>query len=107
MKSIWANALLSDGEILFWYTGDKCNDWYDFYKDFYYARINSTEYEKSHKLELVCKELDGADNNKAFEVDAPNFYRQYEIGSDSRGRKPYGDREPFAPPYLPQPPKED
>lgn len=101
-NAVWANALLSDGKILFWYTGSKCNEWNDFYKDFYYSHINSMEYEKLHKLELVCKELDSSDNHKAFEADAPDFYRQYEISPDSKGCKPYGDNVPFAPPLSEQ-----
>ena len=48
MRTVYANALLSDGKILFWYTGNECKDWHDFYKDFYYAGLNMTEYEKSH-----------------------------------------------------------
>lgn len=87
--TVWANALLSDGKILFWYTGDKCNHWSDFYKDFYYAGINQTEYEKDHALELMCLEIDNSDNHKAFNVLAPSFYRQYEISPDSRGSRPY------------------
>ena len=35
MRTVYANALLSDGKILFWYTGDECKEWSDFYKDFY------------------------------------------------------------------------
>ena len=87
--TVWANACLSDGKILFWYTGSKCQTVYDFYKDFYYACINLTEYEKQHKLELAQKEIDNADNWKAFNVLAPDFYRNYEISQDSKGSKPY------------------
>lgn len=32
-KTIWANALLSDGRILFWYTGDRCDSANDFYNE--------------------------------------------------------------------------
>ena len=53
MRTVYANALLSDGEILFWYTGDECKSWHDFYKDFYYAGLHMVEYEKSHELKLV------------------------------------------------------
>lgn len=57
MRTLYANALLSDGKILFWYTGDECKAWHDFYKDFYYAGLNATEYEKSHNLQLVRWDL--------------------------------------------------
>lgn len=92
--TIYANALLSDGKILFWYTGrNKCNE-YDFYKDFYYSEINQTEYFKNHKIE--CKSIGFLDetedddyNNFCFNVLAKNFYRIWEISSDSKGSKPY------------------
>lgn len=51
---VWANALLSDGKILFWWTGDECRSIYDFYKDFYYAGLPG-DYEEHHKMELVKK----------------------------------------------------
>lgn len=89
---VWANALLSDGKILFWYTGDECKSVYDFYKDFYYARIKMTEYEKTHNLQLVKKmfiQRDESDNRAIFETYAPDFYRQYKISPDSKGAKPY------------------
>ena len=92
MSKIWANALLSDGQILFWYTGSECGQPIDFYKDFYYAGINMTEYESTHKLELAKKKftenIDG-DNRKIFEELAPDFYRQYKISPDSKGVRPY------------------
>ncbi len=49
-ESIWANALLSDGKILFWYIGSECKSKLDFYKDFYYAGIDYSEYETKHQL---------------------------------------------------------
>lgn len=90
-KKIWANALLSDGKILFWYTGSECDSIYDFYKDFYYAGINFSEYEKTHKLELVKTKFEEKQdsNYTIFHVLAPKFYKQYEISTDSKGCKPY------------------
>lgn len=91
--SIWANALLSDGKILFWYTDrDKAKSKFDFYKDFYYSRIKVDEYEKTHKLTLVRKEFfvfNDEDNNKIFDVEAVEFYKQYEISPDYKGQPPY------------------
>ena len=94
MRTVYANALLSDGKILFWYTGGECKDWHDFYKDFYYAGLNMIEYEKSHRLELdkigfEIKPSSWGYNNFIFEVLAKEFYRQYPISEDSKGRKPY------------------
>ena len=91
-KKVWANALLSDGKILFWYTGDECKDPYDFYKDFYYSHINMTEYGQLHKLELVKKmfiEESDNDNHLIFNVLARDFYKKYKISPDSKGAKPY------------------
>ena len=92
-NEIWANALLSDGEILFWRTGRERIDVFDFNKYFYYADIG-VEYIAAHKLELVKKkfevdEYDVRANNRVFEVDAKNFYRQFRIGPDCKGEKPY------------------
>lgn len=91
MKEIWANALLSDGEILFWYTGSECKEVYEFYKDFCYSHINMAEYEKTHKLSIVKMkfiEQNGDDNWRIFNILAPNFYRRYKISPDSKGDKP-------------------
>lgn len=92
-RTIYANVLLSDGKILFWYTGDKCDE-HSFYKDFYYAQINELEYSKNHKLE--CKsigfvdETDDEDFNWfCFEVLAKEFYKRWSISPDSKGRSPY------------------
>ena len=98
-KEIYANALLSDGKILFWYTGDKC-DKFSFYKDFYYSGINQMEYFKNHKMECVSEKFsyeyeekfDAHDiemNRWCFNVLAKAFYRQFEISPDSKGSKPY------------------
>lgn len=92
-KIIYANALLSDGKILFWYTGSKCNE-FSFYKDFYYSGINELEYIENHKIE--CKSIgfvDETDNEDfnwiCFNVLAKEFYKQWEISPDSKGQKPY------------------
>lgn len=92
-KTIYANALLSDGKILFWYTGAKCDE-FSFYKDFYYAGINELEYRKNHKLE--CKSIGFVDetdeedyNFFCFGVLAKAFYKQFEISEDSKGGRPY------------------
>lgn len=94
MRTVYANALLSDGKILFWYTGSECSSWQDFYKDFYYADIDGIEYEKTHNLQLVkmgfidpTEEWDF--NEFIFDVLAKEFYKQYSISEDSKGEKPY------------------
>lgn len=90
--TLYANALLSDGEILFYYTGgDKCNDYNEFYKDFYFAGINMLEYAKSHELKVEVMEITISEeyNNYVFENIAKEFYRLFSISKDSRGGKPY------------------
>lgn len=95
MKTIYANALLSDEKILFWYTGQSpCLDWREFYKDFYYAGIKATEYEKQHTLRVATMGFEDNTENEdynslIFDVLAKDFYRQFEISEDSKGEKPY------------------
>lgn len=99
MKTIWANALLSDGEILFWYTGQSpCLDWHEFYKDFYYSHINAVEYEKQHQLKVVNMGfVDNTTNEDyngfIFDVLAKEFYRKFPISKDSGGEKPYDEKD--------------
>lgn len=90
-RTVWANALLSDGKILFWSTGNECKSIYDFYKDFYYSGLPGN-YEDHHKMELVKKSFEqktAEDNRMIFDELAPEFYRQWEISEDSKGAKPY------------------
>lgn len=90
--SVWANALLSDGKILFWFTGIEYQEIWDFNMDFYFADINLMSYIQSHKLELVKQKFDiteEVDNNMIFEVLAPKFYSQWELSPDTKGCKPY------------------
>lgn len=95
VKTICANALLSDEKILFWYTGQSpCLDWREFYKDFYYAGINATEYEKQHTLRVATMGFEDNTENEdynslIFDVLAKDFYRQFAISEDSKGEKPY------------------
>lgn len=95
-KTIYANVLLSDGKILFWYTGDRCDE-NSFYKDFYYSRINELEYKKKHKVEcksigFVFDEEDNEYNNFCFDVLARDFYKLFEISPDSKGSNPHNTR---------------
>ena len=95
MKTIYANALLSDEKILFWYTGQSpCLNWYEFYKDFYYAGINATEYEKQHNLRVatmgfIDNTANEDYNSLIFDVLAKDFYREFAISPDSKCEKPY------------------
>lgn len=92
-KSVWANALLSDGKILFWYIGSECGSKLDFYKDFYYAGITYDNYVITHQLKLVKKEfkykVGEQDSNYIFNVLAPEYFKNFEISPDSKGQPPY------------------
>lgn len=92
-KTIYANALLSDGKLLFWYTGEKCSE-ESFYKDFYYSGINQAEYFNNHKMTMqnIAFEISEDDtelNNFVFEHLAPMFYSRFEMHEDSKGKNPY------------------
>lgn len=85
---------MSDGKILFWYIGDKCDSCNDFYKDFYYANINMNDYCKSHKLEVkrigfIDETEDNEYNSLCFDVLAKEFFKQYDISEDSSGKPAY------------------
>lgn len=89
-KEIWANAVLSNGEILFWSTGRERIGVNDFFKYFVYAGYGD-KYVETHKLELVKKkfevdEYDVCANNRVFEVDARNFYRQFKSAQTAKAK---------------------
>ena len=85
----FANAVLKDGKIMFWWSGDECYSIYDFYKDFYYAGLNMTEELKTGKYSLVKTPIDEIGR------DDVEFYRKYELHEDYKGANPhqYPDRE--------------
>ena len=65
-----------------------------FYKGFYYAGINATEYEKQHTLRVARMGFEDNTENEdynslIFDVLAKDFYRQFAISEDSKGEKPY------------------
>lgn len=84
MKKFYANALLKNGKIMFWWSGDKCNSPYDFYKDFYYSGMNMKKELETGEYSLVSQEISAIGSQ-----DEENFYRQFEIHEDSKGKKPY------------------
>lgn len=84
MADKYANALLKDGKIMFWWSGDECKSEYDFYKDFYYAGLNMTEDLNTGKYKLITQKIPsiGSDEEK-------EFYKQFEIHEQSKGARPY------------------
>jgi len=96
-SKIYATALLSDGEILFWRTGQHERSEYDFYKDFMYAELNEREYFDNHKMttEVIAFEFEDKEedsiNNFVFNVLAKEFFKLYPISKDSKGTPAYGE----------------
>lgn len=81
-RTIWANAVLKDGKLMFWWTGDECRMVEDFYKDFYYSGLKMSEELATGKYTLEKQIVD------SFDADV-DFYKRFELHEDFKGRKPY------------------
>lgn len=81
--SKWANAVLKDGKIIFWWSGDKCQGIEDFYKDFYYEELNMLDEIKTGRYSLVQKEI------ARIGLDDTEFYKDFQIHEDFIGHRPY------------------
>jgi hypothetical protein len=79
---IYANAVLKDGKLLFWWTGDKCKSVEDFYKDFLYSGLKMMEEIKNFEYELKAKQVDSFEDGK-------EFYKQFPLHEEYKGEKPY------------------
>lgn len=79
---IYANAVLKDGKLLFWWTGDKCKSVEDFYKDFLYSGLKMMEEIKNFEYELKVKQVDSFEDGK-------EFYKQFPLHEEYKGAKPY------------------
>lgn len=82
---IWANAVLKDGKLMFWWTGSECKDVWDFYKDFMYSGLNTKAEIETGRYNLVKKQIEKFEDGK-------DFYRQYEL---HELRKLFGGRNPY------------
>ena len=81
-KEIYANVVLKNGKLIFWLTGNKCNDVNDFNKDFYYSGLNIVDELKNYNYELKSEKINSFDEDK-------NFYKQFELCDGYKGKKPY------------------
>lgn len=81
-SEIWANAVLKDGKLIFWWTGDKCKEVWDFYKDFMYSGLKMKDEIETGRYELVKQKIEKFEDDK-------DFYRQYELHEDFKGGNPY------------------
>ena len=84
MEYKYANALLKDGKLMFWWSGSKCHSVYDFYKDFYFAGLKMTEELATGKYKLVTQKILFIGS-----LAEKEFYKQFEIHEQSKGARPY------------------
>lgn len=82
MSEIWTNAVLKDGKLIFWWTGDECKDIWEFNKDFYYSGLKMKEELETGRYKLVKQKIEKMEDDK-------DFYRQYELYEPFKGQKPY------------------
>ena len=81
-QKIYANAVLKDGKLLFWWTGDECKSVYDFYKDFMCSGLKMMEEIENFDYELRVKQV------RSFE-EGKEFYKQFSVHEEFKGEKPY------------------
>lgn len=90
-ERIWANALLKDGKIMFWWTGNKrLYRFGHFSKSFYYTGISLRDeiMNSTYTVESAMMDGRGQDGYK----EAIEWYRRYEISPDSKGLPAYEER---------------
>lgn len=80
-RTIFANAVLKDGKLMFWYTGSESNDLSDFNKDFLYTGLNMMEEINTGRYTLKSQIV-----KDVYDV---SFYKQFELHEDFKGQKPY------------------
>lgn len=81
-QRIYANAVLKDGKLIFWYTGHEREELWDFHKDFLHSGLNIKNEIETGRYELVKHKIDKFEDDK-------NFYKQYELYEPFVGKKPY------------------
>ena len=79
----FANAVLKDGKIIFWWSGEECVSVEDFYKDFYYAGLNMDKELETGRYSLVKKTIEEIGK------DDIEFYKLFQLHEDFRGFSPY------------------
>lgn len=71
-REIWANAVLKNGKLIFWWTDSEKKEMWDFYKDSPNGDLRMKEALQTGRYELVNRKVEKAE-------DAEEFYRQYEM----------------------------
>lgn len=80
-REIWANAVLKDGKLIFWYTGGERHDLYDFRMDFLYSGLRMGDEIASGRYKLIKRIVKNFNDT--------SFYDQFELHKNYKGRKPY------------------
>lgn len=87
-KQIYANALLKDGKIMFWWTGYSPSFYpHDFYKDFYFSGLDMDKELSSGRYSIQVLGT-GRTGEYGFSL-AREWYKNFEIHPDSKGARPY------------------
>lgn len=74
-ETVWANALLSDNQLLFWHIGNKQKTcWLDFASNFYKNSIPPLIYMNCHKIHIESKQF-----LKTQEKEIDSFFRQWDL----------------------------
>ena len=81
-REIWANAVLKDGKLIFWWTGKECKEVWYFYQDFEWSGLDMIKELKTGRYELVKQEIKKMEDDK-------DFYKQYKLYEPFKGINPY------------------
>ena len=80
-NEMWANAVLKDGKLMFWRTGNEKYEVWDFSKDFLYSGMDMGKEIASCKYELIKQIVSSFEDT--------SFYEQFELHEGFKGRSPY------------------
>lgn len=80
MSKIWANAVLKDGKLMFWWTDSKRKKMWDFYKDSPHGYLRMKRALQTGRYKLINRKVDKME-------DAQKFYSQYELYSPYENSK--------------------
>lgn len=84
MENVYANAVLKDGKLIFWWSGYECHSVDDFYEDFFCSGLNMKEELKNHDYQLKKRKISRIGSKEEKE-----FYKQFLLHEEFKGQKPY------------------
>lgn len=82
MRDVYANVVLKDNKLMFYWVGDQCESIDDFYKDFYYS---GEEVTKGYRLVTQKMKSKG---NAGFD-EATEWMKRFPLHENFKGDKPY------------------